>query len=286
MFLFQPEQGADGLHVPGIFLLCAALAQMLVRDTEVPGRFRDTLRVQGFIQGSGIREGLYLSVDHNRDGQLVQFFIRQLRLVRLLLPQCILELRFVDDLIVPRMTVRTGVDAHIGFTNIADSALDRSGRQVYHNFVPNLIDGCFLRCCTLFFFLIGQVSPGLDHQVDILFDRSPFQLERLPGTMQRKFHPGTVVGDKTAPAIQIGVAVPTDAVFLCQCPGALLPVWQLLVELKNSLFAASIPGAVAAQFVFNFRLRQNKSGERFFALRLVYILDLLGFGGDACIQKT
>ena len=80
--------------------------------------------------------------------------------------------------------------------------------------------------------------------------------------------------------------MPTDAVFLCQCPGALLPVWQLLVELKNSLFAASIPGAVAAQFVFNFRPRQNKSGGRFFALRLVYILDLLGFGGDVRIQKT
>jgi len=286
VFLFQPEQGADGLHVPGVFLFGAALAQMVVCDTEIPGRFRDTLRVQGFIQGSGIREGLYLSIDHNRDGKLVQFFIRQLRLVRLLLPQCILELRFVDDLIVPRMTVRTGVDAHIGFANIADSALDRSGRQVYYNFVPNLIDGCFLRCCTLFSFLIGQISPGLDHQVDILFDRSPFQLERLPGTMQRKFHPGTVVGDKTAPAIQIGVTVPTDAVFLCQSFGTKVSIRLGLEQLHNALLSLRKARAGGAQFVLDLSLWQNKSGERFFALRLVYILDLLGFGGEARIQKT
>ena len=55
---------------------------MVVRDVEVPGRFRRRFGIQGFIQCSGIREGLHLSVHHGRDGQLVQFFVGQLRLVR------------------------------------------------------------------------------------------------------------------------------------------------------------------------------------------------------------
>ena len=38
--LFQLEQGTDGFDVPGIFLLCATLAQMVVRDVEVPGKFK------------------------------------------------------------------------------------------------------------------------------------------------------------------------------------------------------------------------------------------------------
>ena len=71
VLLFQLEQGADGFNVPGILLLCAALAQMVVRDAEVSGRHS----VQGFIQGSGIREGLHLSVHHGRDRQLVQFLV-------------------------------------------------------------------------------------------------------------------------------------------------------------------------------------------------------------------
>ena len=45
VLLFQLEQGADGFDVPGIFLLCAALAQMVVRDAEVPGRHS----IQGFV---------------------------------------------------------------------------------------------------------------------------------------------------------------------------------------------------------------------------------------------
>ena len=46
VLLFQLEQGADGFNVPGIFLLCAALAQMVVRDTEVSGRLRRRFSIQ------------------------------------------------------------------------------------------------------------------------------------------------------------------------------------------------------------------------------------------------
>ena len=83
MLLFQLEQGADGFNVPGVLLLCAALAQMVVRDVEVPGRHS----VQGFIQGSGIREGLHLSVHHGRDGQCIQFLVGKLPVVLFLLVQ-------------------------------------------------------------------------------------------------------------------------------------------------------------------------------------------------------
>jgi len=40
------------------------------------------------------------------------------------------------------------------------------------------------------------------------------------------------------------------------------------------------------QFVFDFSLRQNKSGGRFFALRLVDGFNLLGFGRDVGIEET
>ena len=184
------------------------------------------------------------------------------------------------------MTVRTGVDAHIGFANIADSALDRSGRQVYYNFVPDLIDGCFLRCCTLFSFLIGQVSPGQDHQVDIFFNLRPVQGEFLMSRVAFKFQPFAIVVNKTLTSVQKGVRVPTDAVFLCQSFGTKVSIRLGLEQLHNALLALRKARARGAQFVLDLSLRQNKSGERFFALRLVYILDLLGFGGDVRIQKT
>ena len=72
MLLFQLEQGADGFNVPRVLLLCATLTQMVVRDTEVPGRLRRRFGIQGFIQGSSIREGLPFAVDLPRDRQLVQ----------------------------------------------------------------------------------------------------------------------------------------------------------------------------------------------------------------------
>ena len=83
VFLFQLKQGADSCNIPGVFLLCTALAQMLVRDVEIPGSFRRRFSIQGFIQGSSIREGLHFSVHHGRDGQRIQFLVRELRLLRL-----------------------------------------------------------------------------------------------------------------------------------------------------------------------------------------------------------
>ena len=41
--------------------------------------------------------------------------------------------------------MRTGVDAHIGFTHIADFALNGSGGQVNNNFVTDLVIGIFFR---------------------------------------------------------------------------------------------------------------------------------------------
>ena len=72
VLLFQLEQGADGFNVPGILLLCAALAQMLVRDVEIPGSFRHRFGVQGFVCDGSIRECLPFAADLPRDRQLVQ----------------------------------------------------------------------------------------------------------------------------------------------------------------------------------------------------------------------
>lgn len=43
---------------------------------------------------------------------------------------------------------------------------------------------------------------------------------------------------------------------------------------------------VLTQLVLNFSLRQNKSGGRFFALRLVDFFNLLDFGGNVGIEET
>ena len=40
VLLFQLEQGSDSFNVPGVLLFCTALAQMIVRDVEVPGKFK------------------------------------------------------------------------------------------------------------------------------------------------------------------------------------------------------------------------------------------------------
>ena len=101
-----------------------------------------------------------------------------------------------------------------------------------------------------------------------------------------KFHSSPVVVDKPSAAIQIIVGVPTDAVFLCQCLDTEIAVGLGLVQCHNTLLATLKPGAVLTQFVFDFSLRQNKSGGRFFTLRSVNLLNLLGFGGKDGIQKT
>ena len=101
-----------------------------------------------------------------------------------------------------------------------------------------------------------------------------------------KFQPSPVVVDEASAAIQIIVGVPTDTVLLCQSLGTEAAVRLGLVQCHNALLTALKPGAMLTQFVFDFSLRQNKSGGRFFALRLVDGFNLLGFGRDVGIEET
>ena len=101
-----------------------------------------------------------------------------------------------------------------------------------------------------------------------------------------KFKSFSIMIYKTAAAIQKIVGVPTNAILLCQRFGAEVAVSLGLVQCHNALLAAHKSRTVLTQFVFDFSLRQNKSGGRFFALRSVDFFDLLGFGGEDGIQKT
>ena len=101
-----------------------------------------------------------------------------------------------------------------------------------------------------------------------------------------KFKSFSIMIYKTAAAIQKIVGVPTDAVLLCQRLGTEFSVRLGLVQCHNALLATCKPRTMLTQFVLDFSLRQNKSGGRFFALRLVDFFNLLGFGGDGRIQKT
>ena len=101
-----------------------------------------------------------------------------------------------------------------------------------------------------------------------------------------KFQPLPVMIHKASAAIQIIVGVPTDAVLLCQRFGTEIAVGLGLVQCHNALFTTRKPRTVLTQFVFDLRLRQNKSGGRFFALRLVDGFNLFGFGGNVGIEET
>ena len=419
VFLFQLEQGADGFDISGIFLLCAALAQMVVRDVEISGRLRRRFSIQGFIQGNSIREGLHLSVHYVRDGQFVQFFVRKWRFVlvrlmhrseidrqvvqmdvarlaqqpfqiflafragnridlirvtkldvqssdsfdrkiltvqtdciahtvitlfwesrnrfifcqklclfhckpigggsfirlffqsgaigfglllvcklrhsviicivalieiipdskklgrtsdhfadrktlifrhlgflvdgfcllqhfihtlaRFILPQTVLELSFVDNFVIPRLSVCAGVDANIRFADIANGALDGSSGQINHYIVTDFVAVFFLYSGTLLLFFIRQVAVGLDHQVDILFHLRPFQGDFLVVRVMVKFQSLPVVVHKTPASVQKIVGVPTNAVLLCQCFGTEFAVRLGLVQRHNALFAACKP---------------------------------------------
>ena len=95
-----------------------------------------------------------------------------------------------------------------------------------------------------------------------------------------------VVVHKPPASVQKIVGVPTNAVLLCQCFGTEFAVRLGLVQRHNALLAARKSRTVLTQFVFNFSLRQNKSGGRFFALRSVDGFNLFGFGGNVCIEET
>ena len=92
--------------------------------------------------------------------------------------------------------------------------------------------------------------------------------------------------DESPAAVQKIMGVPTSAVLFCQRLGTEAAVWLGLVQCHNALFATRKPRTMLTQFVFDFSLRQNKSGGRFFALRLVDGFNLLGFGGDVGIEET
>ena len=72
VFLLQLEQGADSCNVPGVFLFCTALAQMIVRNAEISSSFRHRFGIHGFVCGGCIRECLPFAVDLYRNRQLVQ----------------------------------------------------------------------------------------------------------------------------------------------------------------------------------------------------------------------
>ena len=95
-----------------------------------------------------------------------------------------------------------------------------------------------------------------------------------------------VVVHKTPASVQKIVGVPTNAILLCQCLGTEVAVWLGLVQSHNALFTTRKPRTMLAQFVFNLRLRQNKSGGRFFALRSVDGFNLFSFGRDVGIEET
>ena len=91
-----------------------------------------------------------------------------------------------------------------------------------------------------------------------------------------------------ATSIQIGVRGATGSVWSIFFGKSFCPEFSVRLQLINfpyPKFAAFNIGT-SPQSIFNLRLRQNKSGGRFFALRSVYLFNLLGFGGDVGIEET
>ena len=194
MLLLQSAQGLDCFNIAGEFLFGASDAQIIIRDVKISGGFWHRFSVQGFIGGSSIRKGLPFTIDFCGNRQFVQFFIR----CRFIPPQTVLELPLVEYLVIPRLPMCAGVDAYIGFTNIADLALNGSSGEVNNNFVTDLVINSFFRRnvnnFTLLLFIqfpdmgqplnpedglsaVGQVhilqADGFEHKVDVVYTEVP-----------------------------------------------------------------------------------------------------------------
>ena len=101
-----------------------------------------------------------------------------------------------------------------------------------------------------------------------------------------KFKSFSIMIYKTAAAIQKILRMSADAVLFRQCFSAEFAVGLCLVQFDDPLLAILKTGTMLAQFILNFSLRQNKSGGRFFALRLVDFSNLFSFGRDVGIEET
>lgn len=93
----------------------------------------------------------------------------------------------------------------------------------------------------------------------------PKQLFMVKSTI-RKLNPFSVVTNKTAAAVQIGVGMTTDPVFFFQKLNGALFTRLRLVESIDTILAMKNP-ASRAQFVIKIRLRDRKDGG-YFVLRL------------------
>ena len=101
-----------------------------------------------------------------------------------------------------------------------------------------------------------------------------------------KFKSFSIMIYKTAAAIQKILPMSADELLFRQCFSAEFAVGLCLVQFDDPLLAILKTGTMLAQFILNFSLRQNKSGGRFFALRLVDGFNLFGFGGNVGIEET
>ena len=101
-----------------------------------------------------------------------------------------------------------------------------------------------------------------------------------------KFKSFPIMIYKTAAAVQKILRMSADAVLFRQCSGAEFSVRLCLIQFDDPLLTILKTGAVLTQFVFDFSLRQNKSGGRFFALRLVDFSNLFSFGRNVGIEET
>ena len=92
----------------------------------------------------------------------------------------------------------------------------------------------------------------------------------------------------TIASVQIGVRGAAGSVWGVFFRQSFCPEFSVRLQLINfpyPKFAAFNIGT-SPQRIFNLRLRQNKSGGRFFALRLVDFFNLLGFRRDGGIEET
>ena len=97
-----------------------------------------------------------------------------------------------------------------------------------------------------------------------------------------------IMVEPTTASVQIGVRGTAGAmrcIFFRKCFCPEFSVRLQLINFPYPKFAAFNIGT-SPQRIFNLRLRQNKSGGRFFALRLVDGFNLFGFGGNSHIEET
>ena len=113
---------------------------------------------------------------------------------------------------------------------------------------------CLLHGGTKLLFVVGKITVGLYHQIDVLLDLTPAEKCFLVVRIMLELQAPPVVGYEAAAAVEVVVGVSACAELLCQCFGTELAVRLGLVQLYDPFLSVHKASTMLAQLVLDLSL--------------------------------